>query len=102
MRNFHLHADYLIHNFRAIHAREKFGIYYGPGVALDYWRGGYYYPTYDRSGGFTQLGVRGVIGLTWLPRASPFDLFLELAPVIEIFPFPDFGMNGGFGGRYYF
>ena len=100
--NFHVHGDYLFHNFNLIKSHEKFPLYYGPGLAFDYWRGGYYYPDFNRNGGFVQVGARGVIGIAWMPRSSPFDIFLEVAPVFEFYPFTDLRMNASFGSRFYF
>ena len=101
-RSFHVHGDYLIHDFHLIKSREKFPVYYGPGLVLDYWRGGYYYPDFGRYGGFAQIGARGVLGISWIPRSSPFDIFLEVAPVFDFIPFMDFWMNASLGARFYF
>jgi len=102
MQNLHLHADYLIHNFNAIQTREQLPIYYGPGLFMDYWQNGYYLPNYQRTGGFTEFGIRGVFGISWIPRNTPFDIFFELAPILGIFPVTHFSMNAGLGGRYWF
>jgi hypothetical protein len=88
---FHVHADYLFHNFNLIRATEKFPLFYGPGVSINY---------YDYH--FLQIGVRGDFGIAWMPRRTPMDLFLEIAPVMELFPAPDFDLNAGLGGRFYF
>ena len=90
-RGLHLHADYLFHDFGLIRSSEKFPIYYGPGINLNVW-----------NHGGAQLGLRGVIGIAWMPRAKPFDVFLELAPVLQLFPATWVDVNAGFGGRFYF
>jgi hypothetical protein len=90
-RIFHMHADYLFHNFDAIRATERFPLFYGPGLSVNYWN-------YD----FLQLGVRGNFGIAWMPRRAPMDLFLEIAPTMELFPGPDFDVSGGLGARFYF
>jgi hypothetical protein len=90
-RIFHMHADYLFHNFDAIRATERFPLFYGPGLSVNYWN-------YD----FLQLGVRGNFGIAWMPRRAPMDLFLEVAPTMELFPGPDFDVSGGLGARFYF
>lgn len=90
-RGLHLHMDYLMHNFNLIRSSEKLPLYYGPGVNLNFWnRGG------------AQVGVRGVLGMAWMPRTAPFDLFLEIAPVLQIVPGTWLDVNGGIGGRFYF
>ena len=90
-RGLHLHADYLFHNFNVIHSSEKFPIYYGPGINLNFW-----------NHGGAQIGFRGVGGIAWMPRATPIDLFFEIAPIIQIFPGTGFDLNAGIGARFYF
>lgn len=90
-RTLHLHADYLFHNFNAIRSRERFPLHYGPGVNLEYFE-------YEEA----LLGVRGNFGISWLPRRAPMDVFLEIAPVLNIFPEMFFHMNVGLGTRFYF
>lgn len=88
---FHFHADYLFHNFDAIRSTERFPLYYGPGIAFNYLD--YHY---------TQFGARGNFGIAWMPRRTPLDLFLEIAPTIYLFPGSQFDVNAGLGMRYYF
>lgn len=90
-RIFHMHADYLFHNFNAIRATEKFPLFYGPGLALNYLN-------YD----YLEIGARGNFGIAWMPRNAPMDVFLEIGPTIYIFPAPDFDVNAGLGARFYF
>jgi hypothetical protein len=88
---FHMHADYLFHNFDAIRATERFPLYYGPGVAFNYLN-------YD----YTQFGLRGLFGIAWMPRRAPIDLFLEIAPTMYVIPRPDLDIGAGIGMRFYF
>jgi len=88
---FHMHADYLFHNRELIRSTEKFSLFYGPGLALEYF-------DYE----FPDFAVRGNFGITWDPRRMPFEVFFELAPLMRLFPGPDFDMNGGLGMRFYF
>jgi hypothetical protein len=88
---FHLHADYLFHNFNLIKAKETFVLYGGPGINLEFWRGG-----------GAILGVRGEFGIAWMCRKVPIDVFFELAPVLDLYPGPFFDLNGGLGCRWYF
>jgi hypothetical protein len=36
-----------------------------------------------------------MLDLTWVPRNSPVDVFLEIAPLLDIIPETDFSFNGG-------
>lgn len=87
----HFHADYLWHSFNAIQSSENFPLYYGIGARLN--SGG----NYDAS-----FGVRGVFGIAWYPHSTPIDLFVELVPVMQITPDVGFGIDAGFGIRYFF
>lgn len=45
---------------------------------------------------------RGVGGLNWLPRDTSIDVFIELAPSLEITPSTGFAIDGAVGARFYF
>lgn len=87
----HFHMDYLWHSFNVISSTEKFPLYYGVGGRFNTGGG------YDGS-----LGIRGVIGIAWLPRSTPVDVFVELVPVLQVTPLTGLGIDAGLGIRYYF
>lgn len=87
----HIHADYLWHSFDAIRSSERFPLYYGIGTRLN--AGGGYY---------SSLAVRGVMGIAWLPRATPLDIFLEIVPSLQLVRSTGFGIDAGVGGRVFF
>jgi hypothetical protein len=89
--SFHLHADYLMHAFDEFDTEESVPLYYGIGGRLK-----------TSDGGDARLGVRGVIGIGYLFREAPIDLFFELAPVLDVAPRTELSINGGFGARYFF
>jgi hypothetical protein len=87
---FHVHADYLWHFSNAIRASERFVPYVGIG---------------GRFGAVTGnaiFGVRIPFGLAWMPRNAPIDVFVEVAPVVDLAPATEFTMNGGIGARFFF
>jgi hypothetical protein len=43
-----------------------------------------------------------VAGLDYLFANTPLDIFLELAPILDLAPKVDFDFNGTIGIRYYF
>ena len=87
---FDFYADYVFHSSDMINSTENFVVYYGPGARLKI--------TESKS----RLGVRGVIGILWLPGGTNFDLFVEVAPILDIIPSTKFDIAGGIGGRYFF
>jgi len=87
----HFHMDYLWHSFEAIRSSERFPLYYGIGGRVNGGGG------YDGS-----LAVRGVIGIAWFPHNTPVDVFLELAPSLQLAPSTGFGIDAGIGARYFF
>ena len=87
----HFHMDYLWHSFNAISSTERFPMYYGFGGQFNTGAG------YDAS-----LGIRGVIGIAWLPRSTPIDVFIELVPVLQLTSSVGLGIDAGLGVRYFF
>lgn len=90
-RRVHFHMDYLWHAFEAIHSAERFPLYYGVGGRINSGAG------YDAS-----LAVRGVLGIAWLPRDTPIDVFLEFVPSLQLTSSTGFGLDAGIGARYFF
>jgi len=88
---FHLHADYLFHVKNIFNSTEDISLYYGPGARLRIVEN-------DKS----RLGIRFDVGLVWIPRNAPVDVFVEIAPLLDIIPETKFSFNGGIGVRYFF
>lgn len=87
----HFHMDYLWHSFEAIRSAERFPLYYGIGGRV------------NSGGGYnSSLAIRGVFGIAWLPRETPIDIFLELVPTLQLTSSSGFGIDAGFGVRYFF
>lgn len=87
---FYLNVDYVFHNTTAIQSTEDFILYYGPGARLKVRE--------DDS----RLGVRGVVGILWIPRDSRIDMFIEMAPILDVIPATKFDIAGGIGIRFFF
>jgi hypothetical protein len=97
-----LNVDYLWH-FDAFHSQIA-KLYAGPGAALGFGTGHSFY--YNSDGNLvrednTGLGVRGVFGLSVIPRSTPLDIFFEVGLLIGIAP--DFGsaVDASLGIRFY-
>jgi hypothetical protein len=84
-------GDYLWHSFDAIQSTYRFPVYYGVGGRLI-------------SGGRGRdiLGVRGVVGIDFLPRAVPLDVFLQFVPMLVLAPSTVIDAEAGLGLRFFF
>ncbi len=87
---FHLHADHLWHFPRKIRTSERFVLYAGVGGRLAVGRG---------DGIF---GIRIPLGVVWWPHRAPLDVFLELAPIVDLIEETELSANGGIGVRFFF
>ena len=85
-----IHADYLWHIWNVIHSTDRFPFYYGIGGR------------FIGSGNVSSFAVRPVFGIAWMPVQAPMDLFLELAPSLQLTPSTAFALNAALGARYYF
>jgi hypothetical protein len=87
---FHIHADYLIHNFELIDvSRGKLPFYFGFGAKIGI-------------GNNFSLGARVPVGLSYLFEDAPLDVFVEVVPALQLINQIGFEMNGGIGIRYWF
>lgn len=88
--SFHMHVDYLYHSFDLFKVeRGKLPVYYGIGARLS---------LQDR----TRFGIRIPVGLSYMFDKAPFDIFLEIGPVLDLVPATEFNVLGFIGFRYYF
>jgi hypothetical protein len=94
--NVHVHADYLWHDFGLLRPSGLSGrlpVYFGIGGRFE---------LRDSDHGDDRLGLRFPIGLAWIPQSAPLDVFVELAPVLDLVPGTDLRLNGAIGLRYWF
>lgn len=90
--SFHLHADWLRHDF-AIFPVEKgaLPLYYGVGARFKSRR--------DRDDSF---GIRVPVGLAYHFEDVPLELFGEIVPLLDLVPSTDLNLNAAIGARWYF
>ncbi len=93
---FYLHGDYLIHNYRLEKEIKEdiegdLPFYYGIGgrVLL-------------KENDDTRIGIRIPLGLDYRFADRKLDVFVEIAPIIDLLPETEFALTGGVGIRYYF
>lgn len=97
------HVDYLWqkHSFQ----EEHLLLHYGVGAVVG--AGGSQYLAFGRGDTYVlvqrDLGfaVRGVVGLTYEIPRSPFDTFLEIAPLLILTPVSGMGIDAAIGVRVY-
>jgi hypothetical protein len=89
----HLNLDYWLIN-RTLEG--SFDWYFGLGGKIWIWGG-----SGPNNTGAAALGARAPLGLQWY-MAEDWELFLEIAPGLEILPNVNFWWDAGLGLRYYF
>lgn len=87
----HVHADYLWHTFDALKTEYTIPVYLGIG-------GRFKFAANENA----RLGVRIVGGLDFLLSTAPLDIFIELAPIMDLIPATQLALNGGIGIRFFF
>jgi hypothetical protein len=104
--SFHLHADYLFHNMDLITVgKGRLPLYYGPGIRIRAWGDNGYYRHgryYDYNGSYTQIGARIPVGLAYLFDGAPVDVFVEIAPTLNLIPNMYLDFDAAIGARYWF
>ncbi len=89
--SFAMHIDYLYHNNTIIQSSENFTVFYGFGIRVR-----------SKEEAEFGLGMRGIIGVSWVSQTMPIDIFVQIAPVFKLLPSTKFGIDGAIGARYYF
>jgi hypothetical protein len=97
--SFQFHMDYLYHRFDLFHMDESIGR-----MALYFGGGARFRVVEERAGQSNQdkFGIRVPIGVTYLFAKAPFDVFGEVAPILDLAPDTKLDMNVSIGGRFYF
>ncbi len=85
-----LHADYLWHSFMNVD-KGALAFYYGIGARA-----------LLIENGDSRIGIRVPLGFNYLFADAPLDLFVEIAPIIDLAPSTDLNGDGVIGVRYYF
>jgi len=87
---FHLHADYLLHNFDLISVSQgRLPIHFGVGARVKF---------EDESA----LGVRIPVGLTYIFDGAPLAIFFEIVPILDLISDTEFEANAAIGIRFFF
>lgn len=88
--SFHFHIDWMRHDFGVVDVEKgAMPFYYGIGGRL-------------KAEDDTRVGARGVFGFAYVFASAPFDIFLEVVPILDLVPDTEFNMNAALGTRYFF
>jgi hypothetical protein len=89
--SFHLHADYLYHDFNIFNVKKgKLPLYFGIGFRVRIREGD------------NRLGIRIPVGICYIFDQSPLDIFYELGPVLDLTPATKLRLTSSIGIRYFF
>lgn len=89
--SFHVHVDYIFHRFDLIDMKSgRMPLYYGIGGRFR-----------ARDGSDDDLGLRFPVGLNYMFANDPFDIFVEIVPILDLVPDTDFDLNAAIGFRWY-
>ena len=87
---FHLHADYLVHDFSLIKVKKgRLPVYFGIGARI-------------KNDKDLIVSARLPVGISYIFEKAPIDIFFEFALLLDIIPGSEFSFNSGIGFRYYF
>jgi hypothetical protein len=84
-----LQADYVWHNILTRASSGQLAVYYGIGGRVIF-------------SDDPNAGARIPIGLDYQFTSAPIDIFVELAPILDVIPETDFDLGGDLGVRFWF
>lgn len=90
----HLQGDYIWHRYGLIDLKngDEMPLYFGVGGRFIFAEG-------DHDDIF---GIRFPVGLDYLFTNYPFDIFVEIVPILDLTPDSDFDLEGALGARFWF
>ena len=94
---FQIHGDFLLHNFNLFRVDTgRMAFFYGVGARIKFGS------TTDSGDTKTVLSLRVPVGISYEFEKTPIELFLEVAPMLNLTPATEVDIAGGVGFRYYF
>jgi len=91
--SFQVHGDLLFHSFDIFRVEKgRMALYYG--------FGGRFKTKTDTEG--ARLSFRVPLGISYEFERAPVELFVEVAPMLDVTPKTEGNIGGGIGFRYYF
>jgi hypothetical protein len=89
----HIQGDYLWHRFDLIDLdnSDQLPLFFGIGGRIIL-----------RDEGDDIVGIRFPVGLDYIFTNYPFDIFVEIVPILDLAPDTDFDLEGAIGARFWF
>ncbi len=89
----HLQGDYLWHKYDLIKMdnADKMPLFFGIGARVEL-----------RENVDDVVGIRFPVGLDYIFTNYPFDVFVEIVPILDVAPDTDFDLEGAIGARFWF
>jgi len=94
----HIHVDYLYH-FYNVFDNQKIPLYLGVGGRIKLKNNN---ENNNSNNSDMRIGVRIPFGISYQFTEVPVDIFLEVAPILDLNPSTQGSVNGALGVRYYF
>ncbi len=97
---FQLHADFLWHNFEWLHPEGvsgKLPVYFGVGGRLKFQEDNGRHDDNDH----TVFGIRAPVGISYLFEGKPFEVFAEIAPILDVTPDVELNFSLAVGMHFY-
>ncbi len=101
-QSFQFHSDYLVHLVGVLPPavnQSQLSLFTGIGGRIKFKEGN---EGKGRNDDEHLLGVRIPLGISYLFAGAPVDLFVEVVPILDVFPDTEFDINGAIGARFYF
>jgi hypothetical protein len=91
--DFYVHSDVLWHKFDLLTVPQgRLPLYFGVGGLV----------RFRNDGNDNQVGIRAPVGLSYIFDRMPIDIFVEIAPALDVSPSVRGDITGGIGVRYWF
>lgn len=89
----HIQGDYLWHRYDVIDLKssDQMPLYFGIGARMVL-----------NDNADDTFGMRIPVGLDYIFATYPFDIFVEIVPILDLAPDTDFDLEGAIGGRFWF
>lgn len=97
----HIHADYLYHFYNVFNT-PRLPLYLGVGGRIKLQNTNDNGNNNNDNSDDLRIGIRVPFGISYQFAEVPIDIFLEIAPILDLNPETDGSVNGAIGARFYF